>query len=82
MLKNIIHNMDTKEYRRIHLAILAIEGGAKVMHISNMEMYKRLKKQGLIHNFLLRYYDELHTQSKEWLAETTAETLTNWEAAQ
>ena len=79
MLKNIIHNMDTKEYRRIHLAI---EGGAKVMHISNKEMYKRLKKQGLIYNLLLRYYDELHTQSKEWLAETTAETQTNWEAAQ
>ena len=52
------------------------------MHTSNKDMYNRLKKQGLIHNYLLRYYDELHTQSKEWLAETTAETLTNWEAAQ
>lgn len=52
------------------------------MKLPPQNMYMRLKKQGLIHNFLLPYYDELHTQSAEWLAETTVETLKNWEEAQ
>lgn len=69
-------------YNNIHLVILAIEQGASRMHISSAEMYRRLKAQGLIHNFLLPYYEELHTQSAEWLGETTVETLKNWEAAQ
>lgn len=51
------------------------------MKVPPQNMYMRLKKQGLIHNFLLPYYDELHTQSAEWLAETTVETLKNWEEA-
>lgn len=52
------------------------------MNISPKEMYKRLKKQGLVHNFLLPFYEELHTQSSDWVADTTVETLKNWEAAQ
>ncbi len=69
------------DYNRIHLAIMAIEKGAQKMNISAQEMYSRLKKQGLVHNFLLPYYEELHTQSLDWLADTTVETLKNWEAA-
>lgn len=52
------------------------------MHISGRDMYSRLHKQGLIHNYLLPCYEELHTQSKEWLVDTTVEALKNWEAAQ
>ena len=52
------------------------------MNISPKEMYKHLKKQGLVHNFLLTFYEELHTQSSDWVADTTVETLKNWEAAQ
>ena len=73
--------MNTVEaYNNIHLAIMAIEGGAKLMRISPKEMYMRLKAQGLIHNFLLPYYEELHSQSVDWLATTKAEALKNWEA--
>ena len=67
--------MEQLDYKNIHLAIIAIEKGAKLMKVPPQNMYMRLKKQGLIHNFLLPYYDELHTQSAEWLAETTVETL-------
>lgn len=74
--------MEQLDYKNIHLAIIAIEKGAKLMKVPPQNMYMRLKKQGLIHNFLLPYYDELHTQSAEWLAETTVETLKNWEEAQ
>lgn len=73
--------MKQLDYKNIHLAIIAIEKGAKLMKVPPQNMYMRLKKQGLIHNFLLPYYDELHTQSAEWLAETTVETLKNWEEA-
>lgn len=68
-------------YKNIHLAIMAIEGGAQRLHISGRDMYTRLQKQGLIHNYLIPYYEELHTQSKEWLIDTTVEALKNWEAA-
>lgn len=74
--------MEQIGYDNIHLAIMAIEKGARQMHVSPKDMYGRLKKQGLIHNFLLPYYEELHTQSSDWLADTTVETLKNWEAAQ
>lgn len=75
--------MDRKVVNReqIHLAIMAIEKGAHLMRISPKEMYLRLKAEGLIHNFLLPYYEELHSQSADWLAETTVESLKNWEAA-
>ena len=70
------------DYNQIHLAVMTIEKGARQMNISPKEMYKRLKKQGLVHNFLLPFYEELHTQSSDWVADTTVETLKNWEAAQ
>lgn len=74
--------MEQIGYNNIHLAIMAIEKGARQLNVSPKVMYMRLKKQGLVHNFLLPYYEELHTQSSDWLARTTVETLKNWEEAQ
>ena len=74
--------MEQVGYNNIHLAIMAIAKGAKIMNVPSKNMYMRLKKQGLIHNFLLPYYEELHTQSSDWVARTTVETLKNWEMAQ
>lgn len=74
--------MEQIGYNNIHLAIMAIEKGARQLNVSPKDMYMRLKKQGLIHNFLLPYYEELHTQSSDWVAQTTVETLKNWEDAQ
>ncbi len=58
---------------------MAIEASAKKANISGKEMYDRLKKQGLIHLRLFKYYDQLHTQSLDWVANDTIETLKNWE---
>lgn len=74
--------MEQIGYNKIHLAIMAIEKGARQLNVPPKEMYMRLRKQGLVHNYLLPYYEELHTQSSDWVAETTVETLKNWEAAQ
>lgn len=68
-------------YNNIHLAIMAIESAASRIGVSGSEIYQRLKAQGLVHNFLLTYYEELHSQSLEWLTDTTIETLNNWENA-
>lgn len=67
-------------YCHIHFAVMAIESGAKKLGISGKEMFDRLQKQGLIHNRLLKHYEELHTQSLEWVADDISETLLNWEA--
>jgi hypothetical protein len=42
-------------------------------------MHDRLKRQGLIHKRLMRYYEQLHTQSLDWVVDDTIETLHNWE---
>ncbi len=73
-------NTDSDMYRRIHFAVMAIESGARKLGISGKEMHDRLSKQGLIRNRLLKRYDELHTQSLDWVAEDISETLLNWEA--
>ena len=65
--------------RKIHFAVMAIEASAIKANVSGKEMYDRLKKQGLIHLRLLKYYDQLHTQSLDWVANDTIETLKNWE---
>lgn len=69
----------TNEYRRIHFAVMAIEASAKKANVPGNEMHDRLKRQNLIHKRLLRYYDQLHTQSLEWVVDDTLETLHNWE---
>lgn len=71
---------DNDIYRRIHFAVMAIESGARKLGISGKEMYARLNKQGLIHNRLLKRYEDLHTQSLDWVADDICEALLNWEA--
>lgn len=67
-------------FRKIRLAVAAIDGGAKKMGISGREMYERLERQGLVSRRLLGRYETLHTQSESWVVEDTVETLKNWEA--
>lgn len=67
-------------FDRIHFVTMALESGAKRLGIPPREMYRRLKRQGLIRQRLLRHYDLLHTQSLDYVAEDIAETLKNWEA--
>jgi len=69
----------TPAYDRIHFAMMALESGAKRLGITPLAMYRRLKRQDLIHQRLMRHYDLLHTQSLDYVAEDIAETLQNWE---
>ena len=44
------------------------------------KMHDPLKAQNLIHDRLLARYDDLHTQSLDWVADDTVTTLKNWES--
>lgn len=68
-----------EKYRKIHFAVMAIEGCAKRLNISGQKMYNRLNKQNLINKRLIKHYDLLHTQSLNWVIDDTIETLKNWE---
>lgn len=70
----------TPAYDRIHFATMALESGAKRLGITPLDMYRRLKRQDLINQRLMRHYDLLHTQSLDYVAEDIAEALQNWEA--
>ncbi|MCQ2101772.1 MAG: DUF3791 domain-containing protein [Fibrobacter sp.] len=69
----------THESDVIQFAVLAIEGGAKVLGVEPSEFLNRLEKQGLVEKRLFEGYEMLHTQSKEYVADDIAETLVNWE---
>lgn len=72
-------NNRTKRYKRIHFAVMAIEGSAKKLNVPGNVMFNRLKEQDIIHSRLLKYYELLHTQSLSWVVDDTIETLENWE---
>ena len=82
MSSEIEKEQGTYNYRQIHFAVMAIENAAPKLGITGAEMYSRLQRQGLIHQLLFQHYEELHTQSIEWVSDYICETLLNWEIEQ
>ena len=72
-------NAHSKQYRKLHFAVMVIEAAAKMQKVTGDVMYQRLKAQDLIRQRLLQHYEALHTQSLDWVVEDTIETLNNWE---
>ena len=69
----------SKQYRKLHFAVMVIEAAAKMQKVTGDVMYQRLKAQDLIRQRLLQHYEALHTQSLDWVVEDTIETINNWE---
>ena len=69
----------TPESDRIQFAVIAIETEKKKMNVSTAELTQRLQAQGLLEGRLIKFYDTLHTQSAEYVADDIIETLHNWE---
>jgi len=69
----------TYESDVMQFIVLTIETAAKRMNVSTEELTQRLEKQGLIEGRLMKYYDTLHTQSAEYVADDIIETLHNYE---
>ena len=44
------------------------------------EVFARMKRVGMIENYILPYYDTLHTESREHVTDNMVECLITWEA--
>lgn len=66
---------------QIVLAFVAtcIESTARLMNTSYSEVYQRMKRVGLIENYIVPHYDVLHCESRENLAQGMMECLKRWE---
>ena len=71
----------TPEFDRLAFTVLAIEASAQKMGISPSEMRRRLERVGLVKSLIQDYYDTLHTESREAVANDVVEALKNWERA-
>lgn len=63
----------------IHFCVIAVETAARKMGVTPTELLKRLDNKGLIESRLFRFYDTLHTQSADYVADDIIETLYNYE---
>ena len=57
-----------------------IETTARWLNVSYMDVYKRMKRVGMIEKYILPHYETLHSESRENLAQGLVECLNNWEA--
>lgn len=69
----------THESDVMQFCIIAIETAAKKMNVTPSELAMRLETQGLIDGRLIKFYDTLHTQSANYVADDIIETLYNYE---
>lgn len=60
---------------QLRFAVIAIEETAKKYAIDPSQLVRRLSKQGLINGRLWKYYDMLHTQSRDYVADDLMEAL-------
>ena len=70
-----------EELRNI-FASSCIEAAARKLGCSTGEMYRRMKRVGLIHGFILPGYEALHSQSREHVTEDVLGALRIWEQKQ
>lgn len=64
---------------KLAFAASCVEGVARQLGVSYLEVYNRMKRVDLIDKYILKHYDTLHTESREYLLEDVIECLTNWE---
>ncbi len=67
---------------RMGFAASCVEAAAKRVGCTYKEMYRRMKRVGLINNYIIRHYDTIHTESRENVTESVLQCLDNWEAYQ
>lgn len=56
-----------------------IEATARRLNTSYKEVYRRMKRVGLIEQHILPHYETLHSESRENIAEGLVECLKEWE---
>ena len=78
--KSHIHtcSRDQKESRMI-FASSCVESAARAQKMSSSEMYRRMKRVGLIQGFIFPGYESMHSQSREHVTEDVLGALQIWE---
>jgi hypothetical protein len=69
----------TSEERMVTFVSSCIESAAIATGMKPSDMFRRMKKVGLIHDYLIACYDTLHTESRENVTADVVETLEYWE---
>lgn len=67
-----------EEIRNIFVSS-CVEAAARKLGCSTGEMYRRMKRVGLISRFIIPGYEVLHTQSREHVTEDVLGALQIWE---
>ena len=62
-------------------ASTCIEATARLLNTSYMDVYQRMKRVGMIEQYIIPCYETLHSESRENIAENIAECLKEWEDA-
>lgn len=76
-MENLIELSQTE----VTLAFVAscIESTARRLGKSYQEIFARMQQVGMIENYILPYYDVLHTESREHVTDNMVECLLAWE---
>ena len=56
-----------------------IEATARLLNTSYINVYQRMKRVGMIEQYILPYYETLHSESRENIAKGMVECLKKWE---
>lgn len=75
--------MKRPSYTQIILTFIAtsIEATARTLGTTYTEVFRRMKKLGLIEGYLYPNYETLHTESRENLVLDIIECMNEWEKA-
>ena len=68
------------EQERICIFVCScIESVSEILGCKASDVYRRMEKVGLIHDYIIACYDTLHTESRENVTKDIIETLVFWE---
>lgn len=56
-----------------------IESTARLLNTTYKDVYQRMKRVGLIENYIIPHYETLHSESRENIAKGMVECLEKWE---
>ena len=70
-------------HKQIVMAFVAtcIEATASALGVGYADVYNRMKRVGMIENYIYPNYEALHSESRENLAKDMIDCLNRWEAA-
>ena len=69
----------TEQERIFTFVCSCIESVAECLNCKASEVFKRMERVGLIHDYIISCYDTLHTESRENVTSDIIDTLAYWE---